>query len=98
MTKFCEICHNIVIFNDDALYVCTFCKDSTPLTPEDTLLTYNRKLPEESQFTTCMYGAPKDPTTKKHNEKCDKCNVYKTEVHLGVEEKTLLLCLCIYKK
>jgi hypothetical protein len=68
------------------------------VTPKDTLLTYNRKLLEENQFTTCVLGAPRDPTTKKHNEQCKECGEYKTEVHLGVEEKTLLLCSCIYKK
>jgi DNA-directed RNA polymerase subunit M/transcription elongation factor TFIIS len=97
MPKFCEICNNLVIFDNAGNFICSSCKNVTKMTDEESMISDNHRLDEAQQFTALVRGSPKDPTSKKINIKCEKCNEYKTVIHLGVEEKTLLLCYCIYK-
>lgn len=98
MPKFCEICNNLVLFDNSGNFICTSCKNVTKMTDEESMISDNHRLDEAQQFTALVRGSPKDPTTQKINIWCNECKVYKTVMHLGVEEKTMIVCNCLYTK
>ena len=92
--KICAICKNLLIFDDNANFVCTSCGNITKMLPEDSMIYNDNKLNEIGQYGHIIQGSHFDPTTKKSITKCDKCNEQFTVIHLGNNEQTLFLCSC----
>jgi len=92
--KICTICRNLLLFDDNANFVCTSCGNITKMLPEDSMIYNDNKLNEVEQYGLITKGSPYDPTTKKSIEKCRNCGDHFTIAHLGVNEQTVFLCTC----
>lgn len=94
MASFCEQCRSLLIFDNKRYLECPQCNIKIELTPEKTLMIEWKKPTEEDRYRKLVQTAIHDPTLKKINEKCDKCNENYKVLHLGDKEFTVKLCSC----
>lgn len=98
MSKFCEICENLLIatfINDELNFKCMACSTSYPANPVDTLRYENTKDPEVSNFAKILSKSSSDPITLKAKVKCIKNNCIGTivkEVRIGDELHLYRVC------